>query len=74
MNIKSKKEKKELLQKLKKRTFFMKEKTKLQVLKIPLNFGFSKFLREIDYAKIKIHKIYNKFSKRLSYFILILIC
>lgn len=52
----------------------MKEKTKLQVLKIPLNFGFSKFLREIDYAKIKIHKIYNKFSKRLCYFILILIC
>jgi len=52
----------------------MKEKTKLQVLKIPLNFGFSKFLREIDYTKIKIHKIYNKFSKRLCYFILILIC
>ena len=52
----------------------MKEKTKLQVLKIPLNFGFSKFLREIDYTKIKIHKIYNKFSKKLCYFILILIC
>jgi hypothetical protein len=51
----------------------MKEKTKLQVLKIPLNFGFTKFLREIEYTKIKIHKIYNKYTKRLCYFILILV-
>lgn len=51
----------------------MKDKTKLQVLKIPLNFGFTKFLREIDYTKIKIHKIYNKYTKRLCYFILILV-
>ena len=51
----------------------MKDKTKLQVLKIPLNFGFTKFLRDIEYTKIKIHKIYNKYSKRLCYFILILV-
>lgn len=51
----------------------MKENTKLQVLKIPLNFGFTKFLKEIDYTKIKIHKIYNKYSKKLCYFIMILI-
>jgi hypothetical protein len=51
----------------------MKDKTKLQVLKIPLNFGFTKFLREIEYTKIKIHKIYNKYTKRLCYFILILV-
>lgn len=51
----------------------MKDKTKLQVLKIPLNFAFTNFLKEIDYTKIKIHKIYNKFTKKLCYFILILI-
>ena len=51
----------------------MKDKTKLQVLKIPLNFAFTKFLREIEYTKIKIHKIYNKYTKRLCYFILILV-
>jgi len=51
----------------------MKDNSKLQVLKIPLNFGFSKFLKEIEYTKIKIHKIYNKFSKKLCYFIMILI-
>lgn len=51
----------------------MKDKAKLQVLKIPLNFAFTSFLKEIDYTKIKIHKIYNKFTKRLCYFILILI-
>lgn len=51
----------------------MKEKAKLQVLKVPLNFAFSSFLKDIDYTKIKIHKIYNKFSKKLCYFILILI-
>lgn len=51
----------------------MKEKAKLQVLKIPLNFSFTNFLKEIDYTKIKIHKIYNKFSKKLCYFIMILI-
>ena len=51
----------------------MKDKTKLQVLKIPLNFGFTKFLREIEYTKIKIHKIYNKYTKKLCYFILILV-
>jgi len=51
----------------------MKEKTKLQVLKIPLNFAFTAFLKEINYTKIKIHKIYNKFTKKLCYFILILI-
>ena len=51
----------------------MKDNTKLQVLKIPLNFGFTKFLKEIDYTKIKIHKIYNKYSKKLCYFIMILI-
>ena len=51
----------------------MKDKTKLQVLKIPLNFGFTKFLKEIEYTKIKIHKIYNKYTKRLCYFILILV-
>ena len=51
----------------------MKDKTKLQVLKIPLNFAFTNFLKEIDYTKIKIHKIYNKFTKNLCYFILILI-
>ncbi len=51
----------------------MKEKAKLQVLKIPLNFAFTNFLKEIDYTKIKIHKIYNKFTKKLCYFILILI-
>jgi len=51
----------------------MKEDAKLQVLKIPLNFAFTNFLKEIDYTKIKIHKIYNKFSKKLCYFILILI-
>lgn len=51
----------------------MKDKAKLQVLKIPLNFAFTNFLKEIDYTKIKIHKIYNKFTKKLCYFILILI-
>jgi len=51
----------------------MKEKAKLQVLKIPLNFSFTNFLKEIDYTKIKIHKIYNKFTKKLCYFIMILI-
>lgn len=51
----------------------LKDNTKLQVLKIPINFGFSKFLKDIDYTKIKIHKIYNKYSKKLCYFILILI-
>ena len=51
----------------------MKDKTKLQVLKIPLNFGFTKFLREIEYTKIKIHKIYNKYTKKLCYFILVLV-
>jgi len=51
----------------------MKDRAKLQVLKIPLNFAFSLFLKEIDYTKIKIHKIYNKFTKKLCYFILILI-
>jgi len=51
----------------------MKDRAKLQVLKIPLNFAFTNFLKEIDYTKIKIHKIYNKFTKKLCYFILILI-
>ena len=51
----------------------MKDRAKLQVLKIPLNFAFTNFLKEIDYTKIKIHKIYNKFTKKLCYFIMILI-
>jgi hypothetical protein len=51
----------------------MKDNCKLQVLKIPLNFGFSNFLKEIEYTKIKIHKIYNKYTKKLCYFIMILI-
>jgi len=51
----------------------MKDKAKLQVLKIPLNFAITSFLKEIEYTKIKIHKIYNKFSKKLCYFIMILI-
>lgn len=50
-----------------------KEKCKLQVLKLPVNFNFSDFLKEITYAKIKIHKIYNKYNKKLCYYILILI-
>lgn len=51
----------------------LKENCKLQVLKIPLNFDFTNFLKDIEYTKIKIHKIYNKFTKKLGYFILILI-
>jgi len=50
-----------------------KEKCKLQVLKLPINFNFTSFLQEITYAKIKIHKIYNKYNKKLCYYILILI-
>ena len=51
----------------------MKEHSKLQILKVPLNFSFTDFLRDVDYVKIKIHKIYNKFNKKLCYFIIILI-
>jgi hypothetical protein len=51
----------------------MKDFAKLQILKVPLNFIFTHFLKEIDYVKIKIHKIYNKYTKKLCYFIIILI-
>ena len=51
----------------------MKELSKLQILKVPLNYAFTDFLKDVDYVKIKIHKIYNKFNKKLCYFIIILI-
>jgi hypothetical protein len=51
----------------------MKDHSKLQILKVPLNFSFTEFMRDVDYVKIKIHKIYNKFNKKLCYFIIILI-
>lgn len=51
----------------------MKDHSKLQILKVPLNFSFTDFMRDVDYVKIKIHKIYNKFNKKLCYFIIILI-
>ena len=50
-----------------------KNRTKLQVLKLPLNFDFTNFFHEINYNKIKIHKIFNKFTKKLCYFLVILV-
>ena len=51
----------------------MKHHCKLQVLKVPINFNFNDFFVEINYNKIKIHKVYNKFTKKINYFLLILI-
>ena len=50
-----------------------KNNSKLQVLKLPLNFDFTNFFHEIIYNKIKIHKIFNKFTKKLCYFLVILV-
>ena len=50
-----------------------KNNTKLQVLKLPLNFDFTNFFHEITYNKIKIHKIFNKFTKKICYFLVILV-
>lgn len=51
----------------------MKAHSKIQVLKLPLNFEFTNFLCEVKYSKIKLHKIYNKFTKKLYYYIMILV-
>ena len=50
----------------------MKNFAKIQVLKVPTNFNFNDFFKEINYNKIKIHKIFNKYTKKIIYFILIL--
>ena len=51
----------------------LKTHARMQVIKLPLNFEFVDFFQEIKFNKIKIHKIYNKYTKKLYYYILILI-
>ena len=51
----------------------LKSYSKMQVLKLPLNFEFAEFFQEIKYNKIKLHKIYNKYTKKLYYYIMILL-
>lgn len=47
-------------------------RTKLQVLKVPINFAFSYFFCHVDFCKIKLHKIYNRFTKSLYYYLILL--
>ena len=46
---------------------------KVQAIKVPLNFNFPKFFCEINYNKFKVHKIFNKYTKKLNYYIILLI-
>jgi 16S rRNA G966 N2-methylase RsmD len=47
-------------------------RTRLQVLKVPVNFAFSHFFRHIDFYKIRLHKVLNRYSKRLYYYLILL--
>lgn len=50
----------------------MKIKTRLQVVKVPCNFNFTEFFNNIQFNKIKINRIYNKFKKKTFYYIILL--
>jgi hypothetical protein len=51
----------------------LKPHAKMQVLKLPLNFEFMEFFQDIKFNKVKLHKIYNKYTKKLYYYIVILL-
>jgi len=51
----------------------LKPYAKMQVLKLPLNFEFMEFFQDIKFNKVKLHKIYNKYTKKLYYYIVILL-
>lgn len=47
-------------------------RSQLQVCKVPVNFAFRNFFEKIEFQKIKIHKVYNRFSKKLYYYLIFL--
>lgn len=49
-----------------------KPRTRLQVCKVPTNFAFHHFFEHIEFQKIKIHKVYNRFSHKLYYYLIFL--
>lgn len=49
-----------------------KPRTRLQVCKVPTNFAFHHFFEHIEFQKIKIHKVYNRFSQKLYYYLIFL--
>lgn len=51
----------------------LKDKCRLQVIKVPINFSFNDFFINIDYNKIRIHKIFNKYNHKIYYYIIFLI-
>jgi 16S rRNA G966 N2-methylase RsmD len=51
----------------------LKDKCRLQVIKVPINFSFNDFFVNIDYNKIRIHKIFNKYNHKIYYYIIFLI-
>jgi 16S rRNA G966 N2-methylase RsmD len=51
----------------------VKDKCRLQVVKVPINFSFCDFFANVDYNKIRIHKIFNKYNHKIYYYIIFLI-
>jgi 16S rRNA G966 N2-methylase RsmD len=49
-----------------------KPRTRLQVCKVPTNFAFRHFFEHIEFQKIKIHKVYNRYSRKLYYYLIFL--
>lgn len=47
-------------------------RTQMQVCKVPINFAFRHFFEKIEFSKIRIHKVYNRFSKKLYYYLIFL--
>lgn len=46
--------------------------TKLQVVKVPVNFAFQEFFQKIDFVKMRVHKVYNRYTKKLYYYLILL--